>query len=154
MTVNCDITRRLEDRFCIYSRHNLYIMFGDVEIQWEWSVKESREFDYALKAGLNLLQLAERFNRSQEEIVLMTIDRLLRDTVARSVANAEGDYIMLENIEINWFWDMKDVVMFDLYHKMGLNYQMIADKLGRTEAEIIIMTFDRALQDRIGLEVK
>lgn len=154
MTVDYDVTRRLEDRYCIYSRHNLYIMFGDVEIQWEWSVKESREFDYALKAGLNLLQLAERFNRSQEEIVLMTIDRLLRDTVARSVANVEGDYIMLENIEINWFWDMKDVIMFDLYHKMGLNYQMIADKLGRTEAEIIIMTFDRALQDRIGLEVK
>ncbi len=127
-------------------------MFENVDINWQWTIDEVREFDGSLKAGLNIFQLAERFNRSQEEVVLMTIDRTIRDTVSVSVAQAPGDYIMLENVEINWFWDMKDVVMFDLYHAMRMDYRQIAAKLNRTEEEIIIMTFDRALQDKLGGE--
>ena len=144
-----DVTRRLIDRFCIYSRLSTYIMFENIEINWLWTKEEVKEFDKSIRAGLNIIQLAEKFNRLQEEVVLMAIDRDMRDTVSLAGGSFEGNYRMLESVEINWFWDMRDVVMFDLYHKSGLSVKSIADKLKRTEAEIIIMTFDRALQDKI-----
>ena len=150
MTANVyDLERSIESRHCIYSRRNIYIMFENIEINWEWTKEDVKEFDRSLAAGLNVFQLAGKFGRSEEECVLMAIDRNNFDRIAKDVTVAPGNYIMLENIDINWFWDFKDVIMFDLYHQMGLNYQMIADKLGRTEAEIIIMTFDRALQDKL-----
>lgn len=145
-----DLERSLESRHCIYSRRNIYIMLEDVEINWDWTFEEVRNFDKWLRAGMNVVQLANKFGRTHEEIVLMTIDRTLRDNLKARKDEGTEKYVMLETIKINWFWDTKDVIMFDLYHGMGLNYQMIADKLGRTEAEIIIMTFDRAMQDKLG----
>ena len=144
-----DITRRLEDRYCIYSRTNTYIMFENVEINWYWTSEEVNEFDKSMRIGMNVIELAEKFDRTQEEIVLLAIDRSLRDTIAKSHSSHEGGYKMLESVEINWFWEMNDVFMFDIYHKSGLPINSIAKALNRTEAEIIIMTFDRALQDKI-----
>ena len=144
-----DITRRLEDRYCIYSRTNTYIMFENVEINWHWTSEEVNEFDKAMRAGMNVIGLADKFGRTQEEIVLLAIDRSMRDTIARSTPSHEGSYKMLESVEINWFWEMNDVFMFDVYHKSGVSIESMMKALNRTEAEIIIMTFDRALQDKI-----
>ena len=127
-------------------------MLDDVEINWAWRFEDVKEFDRSIRAGMNLIQLAEKFNRTQEEIVLMTIDRSLKDTSKSRKDEDLEIYLMLETVDINWFWDMKDVVMFDLYHAMGMDYRQIAAKLNRTEEEIIIMTFDRALQDKLGGE--
>ena len=148
-TENNDITKRLEDRYCKFSRLNTYIMFENVDIDWYWTEEEVEEFDKAKRAGLNVIQLAEKFNRLQEEIVLMAIDRELRDKIASCTPSFIGGYKMLESVEINWFWELNDVFMFDIYHKSGLSRETIANKLNKTEADIIIMTFDRALQDKI-----
>lgn len=144
-----DITRRLEDRYCIHSRTNTYIMFENVDINWYWTSEEVKEFDKAMRAGMNVVEIADKFDRTQEEVVLLAIDRTMRDTIARSTPSHEGHYKMLESVEINWFWEMNDVFMFDVYHKSGIPISSIAKALNKTEAEIIVMTFDRALQDKI-----
>ena len=144
-----DITRRLEDRYCIYSRTNTYIMLENVEINWYWTSEEVNEFDKSMRAGMNVIDLAEKFGRTHEEIVLLAIDRSMRDTIARSTPSHEGSYKMLESVGIDWFWEMNDVFMFDVYHKSGISIESMAKALNKTEAEIIIMTFDRALQDKI-----
>ena len=137
---------------CLYSPHNLYIMLEGVEIEWEWQKWEVRQFDKYLKKGFGLgdtKQLSEVFDRTEEEIGLMMIDRNLIDGIAKDIAGNYEPYIMLENVKINWFWDKRDVVMFDLFHKSGISVQSLADRFGRTEAEIIIMIFDRALQGKL-----
>lgn len=128
-------------------KNNLYIMFSNVDINWIWDRQDVKEFDRSIKAGMNLFELQEKFNRTQEEIVLMTIDRDLR---IKEVADDKNTpYIMLENVEINWFWDFNEAVMFDVYHNTGMNIQWLATKFDRTEAEVIIMIFDRALQGKL-----
>lgn len=148
-TENKDITKRLEDRYCKFSRLNTYIMFENVDIDWYWTNEEVNEFDKAMRAGMNVIEIAEKFDRLQEEVVLMAIDRSMRDSISLCTPSRQGGYKMLESVEINWFWELNDVFMFDIYHKSGLSRETIANKLNKTEADIIIMTFDRALQDKI-----
>lgn len=146
-----DIEQEIETRHLIYSRRNIYIMLENVEINWAWEHDEVKEFDRSLRAGLNIIQLAEKFGRTQEEVGLMQIDRSLKDS-NRARKDGSDKYLALETIEIDWFWEMRDVFMFDVYYNMKMSYQTIADKLGRTEAEIIIMTFDRTLQDKLDVD--
>ncbi|WP_052343608.1 hypothetical protein [Bacillus massiliigorillae] len=72
------IESNLDKRFMKHSRTKLYVMLEDVEIDWYWDEKDVKEFDKSFKRGMNVEELANKFNRSLEEIALMVIDRSLR----------------------------------------------------------------------------
>ncbi len=136
----------------LYTPDNIYIMFEDVEINWTWRRDEVKEFDSYIKAGFGMFdtgQLSAIFGRTEEEVALMMIDRTLIDGIAKDITSCFEPYIMLENTKINWFWNKRDVVMFDLYYKSGVSVQSIAAKFSRPLEEIVIMTFDRALRGEL-----
>ena len=63
-------------------------------------------------------------------------------------------YIMLEDVEINWFWDMQEVFEFDRSYKSGMNIFQLAEKFKRTHEEIALMICDRAMQNRLDAVIQ
>lgn len=135
------------------TRDPLYIVLEDLEINLEWTKEEVREMDKYLKSGAtvnNIRSLADYFNRTHEETFLLMIDRKANDLIAQSEGIGE-EYIALESINMNFFWNIDDVHKFERLYKSGENIFNIAKILNRKEIDVVVLTIDRAL--RGSLEV-
>lgn len=53
-------------------------------------------------------------------------------------------YIPLEDVEIDWFWDHNQVMIFDELWNIGVPLSDIAEELDKTFLEALLMMADRA----------
>ncbi|MGM9925193.1 MAG: hypothetical protein ACI35R_13190 [Bacillus sp. (in: firmicutes)] len=80
----------VEQRYLQQKRNRTYIMLEDEEFNWYWDEKEVEEFDYFFNQGLNVFDLAHKFNRPEEEIAVMMIDRGRKGKLKRGELHASA----------------------------------------------------------------
>jgi hypothetical protein len=59
-------------------------------------------------------------------------------------------YMALEDDNMNFYWDEKEVLLFDKIWKRGTNIMDIADTFRRDPDEVMILAIDRARKGFIG----
>ncbi|WP_410896350.1 hypothetical protein [Neobacillus sp. 204] len=60
-------------------------------------------------------------------------------------------YIALEDIpDTDFFWDDKEVVMFDILWHRDLPISEIAEILGKTELSVLFLSMDRIIKEKIS----
>ncbi len=75
------VIKRIEKTYMKDERQSIYMMLENAPINWYWDERDIEEFDKSYSEGMNLFQLAEKFRRTEEEIVIMIIDRALQDKI-------------------------------------------------------------------------
>lgn len=71
--------RKIERQHCKKKRLNTYIALENLNFNWD--LKQVEMFQEMWKSGSSIIELAEFFERSQEEIGLLIIDRSLKDKI-------------------------------------------------------------------------
>jgi hypothetical protein len=71
--------KKLEHYHMRKYRPRLYVACEDFD--FTWSLEEVQEFDEMWKQGANVYDLQEYFNRSQEEILLLALDRAMKGEI-------------------------------------------------------------------------
>ena len=71
--------------------------------------------------------------------------------IARNMLTDESKsiYIALEEVDIDWFWDIEDVLELDQMYKAGKSIQEMCEWFGRTGEEVALLIMDRAMQNKI-----
>lgn len=59
-------------------------------------------------------------------------------------------YIMLEDEEINWYWDDAEVLEFDQMFNEGAQISELAAHFGRPTFEVALLIMDRDLKGMLG----
>jgi hypothetical protein len=60
-------------------RNNIYIALEDAD--FEWSLKEVWEFERMWNEGKSLIEIAEHFGRTHEEVAVLIMDRALKGKI-------------------------------------------------------------------------
>lgn len=60
-------------------------------------------------------------------------------------------HIMLENADINWMWEEKDIEEFEELFKQGWTLQQLSEHFNRPHVEIALMMIDRELENRLSV---
>lgn len=58
-------------------------------------------------------------------------------------------YTLLEDVEVNWFWYEKDMLLFDNLWTEGYALWDIAERLGAEYHEALLMMVDRVMKKKI-----
>lgn len=61
-------------------------------------------------------------------------------------------YLMLDNSQVNWFWDEQDVLEFDRLFREGYTIKQLAKFFKRPAFEIVLLTIDRDLRGKLEVE--
>lgn len=71
--------KKLENLYMKNKRNNVYIALEELNFHWDRGQVE--EFDQCWNDGYSIIELADYFKRTQEEIGLLIIDRSLKDKI-------------------------------------------------------------------------
>lgn len=71
--------KKLEKLYMKNKRKNVYIALE--ELNFNWDREQVEEFDQCWNDGYSIIELADYFKRTQEEIGLLIIDRSLKDKI-------------------------------------------------------------------------
>lgn len=71
---------KLERRYMVKeSRRVLYTALEDLDFHWDY--EEVKEFKQMWKKGFSIQEMAEYFERPQEEVAVLIIDRAMKDSI-------------------------------------------------------------------------
>lgn len=74
--------------------------------------------------------------------------------IARNMMTDENKsiYIALEEVDIDWFWDIEDVLELDRMYKAGKSIQEMCEYFGRSGEEVALLIMDRAMRNKIRVK--
>ncbi|WP_342615046.1 hypothetical protein [Peribacillus frigoritolerans] len=84
----------------------------------------------------------------------------MRDMESRVIKNTEEKYlyhkrhnlyIMLEDEDVDWYWDDKEVIEFDRMFNEGATVLELSQHFCRPTVEIALLTIDRDLKGLLGV---
>lgn len=84
----------------------------------------------------------------------------MRDMESRVIKNAEEKYlyhkrhnlyIMLEDEDVDWYWDESEVIEFDRMFNEGATVLELSQHFCRPTVEIALLTIDRDLKGMLGV---
>lgn len=140
----------LESRYLTQNRRcNLYTLFEDTPEYYEWTVEDIRAFNAERKKGTHIEDLAYMFGRSTEEIAMAIFDQTVCKYTLRSDNTTNGIYYLFDKNPDFCHWHLEDVLRFDAAYKQKKSIQTLAEMFGRSDEEIALLIFDRALKDKI-----
>lgn len=150
-------------------RCNIYTVFEETPEYFEWTIEDIRELDKLRKKGISteslwhggkkkkkgvpIEDLAYLLGRSTEEIALAIMDRELLGKRIRQDGEdldlKEGRYYLFSSEPDFCHWHLKEVLLFDAAFKQKKTVQTLAEMFGRSQEEIALLIFDRALKNKI-----
>lgn len=146
--------RHIEVSLLSFSRRgNIYTVFEDTPEYFEWIKADIREFDKDRKKGMYIEDLAFKYGRCTEEIAMAIFDREVLGKKIRvekdDLEGLEGEYILFDNDPDYCIWHLKDVLLFDEAYKQKKSIQTLSEMFKRTQEEIALLIFDRAIKNKI-----
>lgn len=136
----------------IETREPTYIALENTDLDLKFSKKEVLKINQYLDAGLNVWQIrsiADELGRLQEEVFLMMLDRKACDQVALTSGIGEY-YYALESVDMDWFWEMKDVEEVWKLNKENLDFWEISKRIGRHFVDVIVLLVDLNRKEGVG----
>lgn len=137
---------------CRNYESEIYIPFENAKINWRWTKAEVKKFRKYFKVGYgikNARLLSRLFERTEEEVLLMLIDCALYDNIAKNATPLQEVNYALESVDIDWFWWRSEVRKVDYLSETGMTYKQIAEAIGRSEADTLILLLDRVIRGKV-----
>ena len=131
---------------------NFYIALSDTDINFRFTKEETLKVGRLIARGATIqdvTEIAEKLDRPEEEVLLLMLDRIEVGPLTGERTGDWFDYVALENVNINWFWDVKDVQKIDRLHKSGESIFNIAKIMKKRLIDIVILIVDRGLVGKI-----
>ena len=135
------------------TRELTYIALENTDLDLKFTKKEVLKINQCLDSGMNIWQIrsiADESGRLQEEVFLMMLDRKACDQVALTSGIGE-DYYALESVDMDWFWNVKDVKEVWELNEQNLDFWEISEKVGRHIVDVIVLLVD--LNRKGGVEL-
>lgn len=75
VTIETMAISHIEDTHMVHKRIGVYVPLDEEELNWNWDIRDVKEFDRSFNAGMNIFELAEKFNRCIDEVAILILDR-------------------------------------------------------------------------------
>ena len=131
---------------------NFYIALSDTDINFTFTREETLRVGRLIARGATIEdvpEIAEKLGRPEEEVLLLMLDRMEVGPLTGEKFKNWNDYVALENVDINWFWDIKEMHEIDRLHKAGESIFNIAKIMKKRLIDIVILIVDRGLVGKI-----
>ncbi|ANB66178.1 hypothetical protein GFC29_3849 (plasmid) [Anoxybacillus sp. B7M1] len=164
-----DAAVRQLSKHLVKSRREIYIVLDEFDL--EWRTPDILQFQEWWHKGFSLEWIASYFDRDIDELAIVAIDQARRGYICiRPYGIMKGyeipidpntrkrigqlkkwypeKYILFENVD--FYWDQRDVLLFDRLWENGRSIKNIAAHFDRDEDEIALLVIDRARKGRIS----
>lgn len=135
-------------------RYNIYTLFEETPEYYEWTVGDIRLLETERRKRTYIEDLAYTLGRSTEEIAMAIFDREIFGSRFKRGEDDEEDfedreYILFDKNPEFCYWPLLQVVDFDEAYKQKKSVQTLSEMFKRTQEEIALLIFDRAIKNKI-----
>lgn len=131
---------------------NFYIALSNTDINFTFTREETLKVGRLIARGATIEdvgKIAEQIGRPPEEVMLLMLDRMEVGPLTGNKTKDWDEYVVLENVDVNWFWDIKEIHEIDELHRSGESIFNIANITKKRLIDVVILIIDRGLTGKI-----
>jgi hypothetical protein len=82
--------RKVGEAYMKKTSRNIYMALDDDDLNFYWDEREVMQFDRLWKSEMNILEIAEFFNRDPDEVVVLALDRARKGFIGKRKGGIVG----------------------------------------------------------------